>query len=147
MARTYSYDPSKYSENGHDRMRMELGDTVVDGGADSCALCDEEYDALIKNYYTDGGQSWSYTQFKCLEAIYMRMSYEVDFKLGPASYNMQQRADRWKEMYTERRSAFTVPVVSDGALGKGRVDGGHYFRNGMQSNKRALFDPTHWPRG
>lgn len=40
---TYVYDPSKIAENGKDRMRFELGDTMVEGAAETCALCDEEY--------------------------------------------------------------------------------------------------------
>lgn len=32
--RTYTYDPSKIQENGKDRMRFELGDTMVEGEAE-----------------------------------------------------------------------------------------------------------------
>lgn len=147
MPQTFTYDPGKYAENGVDRMRMELGDTAVDGGAKTCGLSDEEYDAFIQNYFVKGGQSWAFTQFKCLEALYMRFSYEVDFKIGPMSYSLQQRAAAWKQMYDERRSSFTIPTIDDSSIGKGRPDHGHYFRDGMQQNPRALFDPMHWPNG
>ena len=42
MSATYAYDPSKLAERGKDLMRFELGDTMVEGGQDTCALCDEE---------------------------------------------------------------------------------------------------------
>ena len=45
--RTYTYDPSKIQENGKDRMRFELGDTMVEGEAETCALSDEEYTAIL----------------------------------------------------------------------------------------------------
>ena len=35
MGRTYTYEPEKISENGKDRMRFELGDTMVEGGSDT----------------------------------------------------------------------------------------------------------------
>ena len=50
MAKTYTYDPAKINENGKDRMRFELGDIMVEGGADTCALTDEEYNAIIGHY-------------------------------------------------------------------------------------------------
>ena len=34
---TYSYDPARIRERGKDQMRFELGDTVTEGGADTCA--------------------------------------------------------------------------------------------------------------
>ena len=35
---TYSYDPTKIRERGKDQMRFELGDTVTEGGADTCSV-------------------------------------------------------------------------------------------------------------
>lgn len=44
---TYTYDASKIAEHGLDQMRFELGDTMVDGGVETCALSDQEYKAVI----------------------------------------------------------------------------------------------------
>lgn len=147
LALTYTYDPSKYAENGLDRMRMELGDTETSGEADTCALSDQEYNALLDAHYKNGAQSWAVAKFRCLEAIYMRMSYEVDNKVGPMSLSMGARADRWKEMYESLRSALSMPSVNEHSIEPRHGDGGHYFRNGMQSNDRTRFIPKHWPEG
>lgn len=45
---TYSYDPTQIRARGKDQMRFELGDTQTDGGADTCALADEEYEAVSR---------------------------------------------------------------------------------------------------
>lgn len=140
MARTYTYDPSKIGENGKDRMRLELGDTQTDGGQNTCALCDEEYSALIDRYLTQENRGWSFVQFKCLEAIYMRLSYETDYKVGPLSYSLSQRVEAWKDMYYRRRKSLGVPMVNAHAIGKGAPDGGHYFCNGMQENPCAFLE-------
>ena len=44
---TYSYDPTQIRARGKDQMRFELGDTQTEGGADTCALADEEYEAVL----------------------------------------------------------------------------------------------------
>ena len=44
---TYTYDPEKITEPGKDRMRFELGDTMVEGLSDTTALTDEEIQAAI----------------------------------------------------------------------------------------------------
>ena len=36
----YNYDPAAVAEYGKDRMRFELGDTMVEGGPDTTALTD-----------------------------------------------------------------------------------------------------------
>lgn len=38
----YTYEPGNITEFGKDRMRFELGDTMVEGLADTTALTDEE---------------------------------------------------------------------------------------------------------
>ena len=48
MERKYTYEPEKISENGKDRMRFELGDTMVEGGADTSALADAEITAAME---------------------------------------------------------------------------------------------------
>ena len=46
----YTYDPGKLKEFGKDRMRFELGDTMVEGLSDTTALTDEEIQAAIESY-------------------------------------------------------------------------------------------------
>ena len=92
---TYSYDPTKITEGGLDQMRFELGDTVVDIEGVSSPLCDEEYTAILDKY----GQSWRKAKLKCLEAIVMKFSYEVNTSVGGLSYSLDQRFERWKKMY------------------------------------------------
>ena len=41
----YTYEPGNITEFGKDRMRFELGDTMVEGLADTTALTDEEIQA------------------------------------------------------------------------------------------------------
>lgn len=50
MERKYTYEPEKISENSKDRMRFELGDTMVEGGADTSALADAEITAALEMY-------------------------------------------------------------------------------------------------
>ena len=68
---TYSYDPTKIRERGKDQMRFELGDTVTEGGADTCALSDEEYDAILDGL-KEGKKAWVRAKLALLEAIMFR---------------------------------------------------------------------------
>ena len=45
--KTYTYNPEKIGEPGVDRMRFEIGDTMVEGEQETSALCNEEYEAII----------------------------------------------------------------------------------------------------
>ena len=47
---SYTYNPEKVSEPGVDRMRFELGDVMVEGGTETCALTDEEFKAVLKRF-------------------------------------------------------------------------------------------------
>lgn len=47
MPGTYQYEPGNIAEYGKDRMRFELGDVMVEGKEKTCALCDEEYNAVL----------------------------------------------------------------------------------------------------
>ena len=53
MERKYTYEPEKISENSKDRMRFELGDTMVEGGADTSALADAEITAALEMWRED----------------------------------------------------------------------------------------------
>lgn len=131
---TYSYDPTKITENGVDQMRFELGDTVVDIEGVSSPLCDEEYTAILDKY----GQSWRKAKLKCLEAIVMKFSYEVNTSVGGLSYSLDQRFERWKKMYDaakkEEAALGGLPLVGC----PDAISGAPYFYNDMQANIRKF---------
>lgn len=131
---TYSYDPTKITENGVDQMRFELGDTVVDIDGVSSPLCDEEYTAILDKY----GQSWRKAKMKCLEAIVMKFSYEVNTSVGGLSYSLDQRFERWKKMYDEAKKEEAamggLPLVGC----PDAISGAPYFYNDMQANIRKF---------
>lgn len=135
--RNFTYDPTKITEGGLDQMRFELGDTVVDMKEITSPLCDEEYKAIIEKY----GRSWRKAKLKCLEAICMKLSYEVDTSVGGLSYSLNQRYDRWKKMLDEAKKEAKAmagfPVAGDpGSL---MPHGGTpYFYNDMQANFRKF---------
>lgn len=126
---TYTYDPTKIAEEGKDRMRFELGDTVIAGGATTSPLCDEEYNAIINSK-----KSWKRAKLALLEAIMMKLSYEVNTSVDGLSYSLSDRANRWREMYDKLKKELSsgVPTVNKSAIyGK---DEPHYFHNNMQAN-------------
>ena len=134
---TYSYDPSKSQSGGVDQMRFELGDTVTDMGAITCPLCDEEYKAILDKY----GTNWRRAKYECLNAICMKLSYEVNTSVGGLSYSLSERYERFKKMKDEAKKELTgisgVPRVGDpGSL---MPHGGTpYFYNDMQANRRKF---------
>lgn len=126
---TYSYDPTKIAEEGKDRMRFELGDTVVDGAEITSPLCDEEYTTIINSK-----KSWKRAKLALLEAIMMKLSYEVNTSVDGLSYSLSDRANRWREMYDKLKKELScgVPTGNKSAIyGK---DEPHYFHNNMQAN-------------
>lgn len=132
---TYTYDPAKITAGGVDQMRFELGDTVIDLEDITSPLCDEEYTAILEKY----GGSWRKAKLKCLEAIVMKLSYEVDTSVGGLSYSLNERAKRWQEMLDkakqEAAAVYSVPVAGnqESLLSHG---GTPYFYNDMQTNRR-----------
>ena len=134
---TYNYFPDRITEGGVDQMRFELGDTVVDMDGMTSPLCDEEYRAIIKKY----GKSWKRAKYECLNAICMKMSYEVNTSVGGLAYSMEQRYNRWKEMLDEMtkelKAVHSAPRV--GNPGSLMPHGGTpYFYNDMQANRRKF---------
>ena len=131
---TYSYDPTRITEKGLDQMRFELGDTVIDMEGISSPLCDEEYSAIIANC----GDNWRKAKLKCLEAIVMKLSYEVTTSIDGLSYSLDQRYERWKKMYDdakkEAKAASSLPRVGDASS----VAGNPYFYNDMHANYRKF---------
>ena len=134
---TYTYFPDKITEGGVDQMRFELGDTVVDMDGMTSPLCDEEYKAILAKY----GKDWRMAKYKCLEAICMKLSYEVNTSVGGLSYSLSERYNRFKAMLDdtkkELKSLKGVPRV--GNPGSLMPHGGTpYFYNDMQANRRKF---------
>lgn len=137
MAAHYTYDPTKITEGGIDQMRFELGDTVVDMDAAASPLCDEEYDAIIKKY----GKNWRMAKYKCLEAICMKMSYEVNTSVGGLSYSLSERYNRFKAMMDDAKKDLAAihGVPRAGNPGSLMPHGGTpYFYNDLHTNRRKF---------
>lgn len=130
--RNYSYDPTKIGENGVDRMRLELGDTTFAPGELTAALCDEEYNAIINS-----NKRWKRAKIKCLEAILMKYSHQVNVSVDGLSYSFASRVEFWKKLLDElkKTSSLGVPTADPLAL-NGRLGGEAYFYNDMHSNQR-----------
>lgn len=134
---TYSYHPEKITEGGVDQMRFELGDTVLDLEAITSPLCDEEYKAIIDKY----GKNWRKAKYKCLEAICMKLSYEVNTSIDGLSYSLSERYERFKKMKDEAKKELAAHggVPRAGNPGSLMPHGGTpYFYNDMQANRRKF---------
>lgn len=132
MAKTYSYDPSKITENGVDRMRFELGDTTFAPGELTGALCDEEYAAII-------GQNANFkrAKVKCLEAILMRFAHQVNVSIDGLSYSFAERVKVWQDLLKQAKTeACTGVPTADPLALNGRIGGEPYFYNDMMANIR-----------
>lgn len=123
---TYTYDAGKIAEHGLDQMRFELGDTMVEGGVETCALSDQEYKAVIEAY-----PHWKRAKLACVESILRRFSYEVDTKVGELNLSLSDRLDYWKKLYSDLKADVnaSAPVANPAAIG-----GQHYFYAGMMEN-------------
>lgn len=133
----YSYDPTKITEGGRDQMRFELGDTVVDMEGIASPLCDEEYDAILNKY----GTNWKKAKLKCLEAIVMKLAYEVDTSVSGLSYSLSSRYERWKAMYEDAKKGVAAMASLPRVGYPGSLmphDGTPYFYNDMQANRRKF---------
>lgn len=134
---SFTYDPTKITENGLDQMRFELGDTVVDMDAITSPLCDEEYQAILAKY----GKTWRVAKLKCLEAIVMKLSYEVNTSVGGLSYSLSDRYERWKKMLDEAKKEAKAMAGLPRAGCKESLSphgGTPYFYNDMQANRRKF---------
>lgn len=123
MPGTYQYEPGNIAEYGKDRMRFELGDVMVEGKEKTCALCDEEYNAVIPEKVPTARQ-WKKAKLRCLESIMRKFAFEPDTKVGPLSLSMGERAKLWKEMYEDLKK--DLKAREDGScyqeLSSGRGD-------------------------
>lgn len=130
---TFTYDPSKITEGGIDQMRFELGDTVTDMDGVTSPLCDEEYKAIIQKY----GKNWRRAKYECLNAICMKMAYEVNTSVGGLSYSLSERYNHFKTLRDEAKKELSAigSVPRAGNPGSLMPHGGTpYFYNDMQSN-------------
>lgn len=131
---SYTYDPGKIAEPGMDRMRFELGDTMVEGLSDTAALTDEEIQAAIGVY----PKAWKRAKLMLLESLCRRFAYEVDTKTGPLWLYMQERAKLWRQDYDSLKKevaleSCSIPPQPSG----GEHNKPPYFYTGMLGNERA----------
>lgn len=124
----YTYDPTKIGENGKDKMRFELGDTMIEGGSETTALTDEEIIAILAAY----PRKWKRAKLALVESLCRRFSYEVDTDVGPLSLGLNGRVEAWRDMYKELKAeigGYAVPKANPAAIG-----GGAYFHARMMDN-------------
>lgn len=131
---TYSYNPAEITQTSVSRARFELGDVMVDGGAETCMLSDEEIQAIIGST-----SKWKTALYKLADAVCMRLSFETDWKDDGTSFNLNQRSERWMKLRdklkAEAEAGATVPTCSAvNASVANPEDGGHYFYGGMMMN-------------
>ena len=127
---TYTYCPENIAENGIDKMRFELGDTMTEGGADTCVLCDDEYAAMLAQ-----SKTWQKAKLGCLKAIVMKLSYEVDYKVSDMSFSLSDRYKHFKTMLEElEKKEQGNAFVSKATTTKETKP---YFYLGMQENPKA----------
>ena len=133
--RNYNYNPANVLEPGVDRMRFELGDTMVEGGSDTAALTDEEIGAALSCY----PEKWKRAKLMLLESLCRRFAYEVDTRTGPLTLNLQERAKLWRRDYEDLKKEVSVEssAVPDSMQRGGKRP--PYFYTGMQENDRAHY--------
>ncbi len=131
---SYTYNPEEIAGNTVSRARFELGDVLVDGGAETCMLSDEEITAIIAST-----PKWKKVLYTLADAVCMRLSYESDWKDDGTAFSLNQRAERWMKLRDRLKAdadaSGTLPTssaVSDSV--KNPEDGGHYFYGGMMQS-------------
>lgn len=132
MSASYNYDPSKLKEKGKDLMRFQLGDTMVEGKEKTCALSDEEYEAILEM-----NPIWKRAKLACIESIFRRFSYEPDTATGPLEFQFGARAKLWQEEYEKLKKEFSASSLSAAAISAQCSCGKPpYFYTGMMSMDR-----------
>lgn len=131
--KSYTYEPENIKNFTKDRMRFELGDTMVEGLSDTTALTDEEIQAAIDSY----PKSWKRAKLMLLESLCRRFAYEVDTKTGPLWLYMQERAKLWRADYDQLKKEVSVESCSVPQSSGGRCNKPPYFYSGMQQNERV----------
>lgn len=131
---TYTYDPTQIGVDGKDKMRFELGDVHVEQGTKQAYLCDEEIEAMLAS-----NKSWKRAKLALIETLLRRFSYEVDTKVGPASWSLSQRYAAWKKMYDSLKAEVDAlnSLPSDPAVNR-RKHCPPYFYEGMHDNRSGM---------
>ena len=142
MARTYEYEPASIMENEKDRMRFELGDTMVEGGFETCALSDDEINAALNMY----PGKWKRAKLALLESIYRRFSFEVNTTEGPVRLELLSRAKLWREDYEALKAEIaegntTVPPYGTGADGTAKKPS--FWKNMMINMEAEGYENIH----
>lgn len=140
---TYSYDPLQIKARGKDQMRFELGDTLIEGGADTCALADEEYTAMLADI-KPGKKAWLYAKLAVIEAIMFKLNYQVDTKIDVLTYNFDERAERWRKLYNELKAEITAATTMP-TIAPSIEDTPPYFHKEMKANPRAFTSVDTFP--
>jgi hypothetical protein len=116
-------------------MRFELGDTTTGGGAATCALSDEEYTAMLVEL-RPGRRAWLGAKLHIVEAILLKLSYQVNTKIDVLQYGLGDRAKHWKDLYEMLRAELlansNLPTMDEKAERKPP-----YFHTDMKPNRRA----------
>ena len=131
---SYTYEPDKIKEAGKDRMRFELGDTMVEGGAETSALTDEEINAALDMF----PGKWKRSKLALLESICRRFAYEPDTKEGPLTFSFAGRAKLWRDDYKSLKKEVDAEGVNipQSFIGPG-CNKPPYFYAGMHHNRRS----------
>ena len=139
---TYSYDPTQIRARGKDQMRFELGDTQTEGGAETCALADEEYEAMLAGLKE--GKRRGCSQGGSFGSDPLQMQYQVNTKIDVLQYDFGERAGRWQKMYdTLKKQALATASIP--TLAPSIEQKPPYFHSGMQENHRAMHDAAGFP--
>jgi hypothetical protein len=133
---TYSYDPTKLTERGKDQMRFELGDTTVVGEEETCVFADEEYEGILKDL-APGKRAWMYAKLYALEAILLKLSYQVNTKIDPLTYGLGDRAEQWRHLYEQLRKQILATYGGLPSIAPTMENGPPYFYAGMEANPRV----------
>lgn len=121
----FSYDPTKLSLMGKDRLRFELGDTIE---ADAM-LQDEELTTILGENPT-----LKHAKAKAAEILATNYAREASYKVGPLSYNLADRAELWAKKAELWKLEAEGETTSPGG-GKTEADyGTPYFTIGMHDN-------------
>ena len=84
---------------------------MIEGREQTCALCDEEYGAVIPDDINTA-RKWEKAKLRCLESIMRKFAYEPDTKVGPLSLSLNERAKMWKEMYDDLKADLKASAAS-----------------------------------
>lgn len=126
----YTYKAENAVELGRDRMRFELGDVMVEGGSETCALTDEEYDSVLSRF--PAKSQWKRAKLEIIKSVLFKFSYEVDTRVGPLDLKLSERYNRWKKMFDDLQKE----LAASGApwASPQMTKGLHHFEIGMHDH-------------